>query len=367
MNHRHLSLLALTTLIAACTVTAGGGPEGDAPAPAQAGDGASAAPGSGNASSGDGTAAPGSDPEAGDGSIDGSVDRDGAAIADAATDGAVGTNDPCGAPSQCPDAVRPLNLQLWLRADTGVQCTNGRVAQWADQSTYGRHAVPAPARDGAGKALAPQCGVDTLNGRPVLTFTAPPVAPVTDGRPRYFGDETLSVDLAFLGQSDITVFAVEKRSTARAAQGILSLSGWTSGLYCKDVDNRYFELGYLYDYQYDARLFGERQGCVKTSALIRPFDAAAPAQLSVFTFDDAVGKEVFINGVSHVKGNGSDADKAGIVGFPKNGVIGRGTDASGDSRYTGVIAELIAFNAALTPAERTSVEAYLKRRWGLTY
>ncbi|MBN2308580.1 MAG: hypothetical protein JXR94_06385, partial [Candidatus Hydrogenedentes bacterium] len=69
--------------------------------------------------------------------------------------GSVGT-----AAAELPESDR---VQLWLRADRGVEQADGRVAAWRDQSGQGNDAVAEP---GSG----PGWSASALNGAPALVF-----------------------------------------------------------------------------------------------------------------------------------------------------------------------------------------------------
>lgn len=95
--------------------------------------------------------------------------------------------------------VASTRVQLWLTADVGVECANGEILAWADQSGKHRDAV-----HGAHKG--PQCPatLHALAGVNLPYFSAPgTVAP--------FNDETLDVGLGFLAGTEYTIFVVERR------------------------------------------------------------------------------------------------------------------------------------------------------------
>jgi hypothetical protein len=60
--------------------------------------------------------------------------------------------------------IPTAGLQLWLRADAGVDTLNGKVSRWHDQSGNGNDAVQANA------SRQPLLVPGTLNGKPVISF-----------------------------------------------------------------------------------------------------------------------------------------------------------------------------------------------------
>ncbi|OAM91858.1 hypothetical protein AW736_26520 [Termitidicoccus mucosus] len=77
-----------------------------------------------------------------------------------------------GAMMQSSAAPAPLapptdGLRLWLKADAGVVTgTDGKISQWTDQSGLNNHATQGSA------AYRPEVAAETLNGLPVVKFTA---------------------------------------------------------------------------------------------------------------------------------------------------------------------------------------------------
>jgi hypothetical protein len=96
----------------------------------------------------------------------------------------------------------------------------------------------------------------------------------------------------------------------------------------------------------------------------------------IFTPDTGIslfldGKQGKGDGSGAIKENGlgkldSVAPGTQPLGFLGRGLIGRGYERTGtpaDSRYKGVIAEVIVYNAALNEPDRKLLEAHLRDRW----
>ena len=268
-----------------------------------------------------------------------------------------------------PPSIRWSNVQLWLAADLNVACDAGRVTTWHDRSGHARDATP-------GAALGPRCGARTLGGLPVVTFTAPPSeAP--------YVDESLEVDLSFLLSAAYTIFIVERRALDRAVPdawflmgtqvsneaAIKANCGGNSG-----ITDTALQLGYFkqpVDGGFETYLFLDHT-CIGLAgtAMVPRVDGSTPAPPSVVTarLDPSDNRYLYVNGVKKLAGAvpctaGRCASSALLQAT--GGSIGRGlAKVLFDTRYLGDIAEVIAYDVSLGPADQASIESYLRAKWG---
>ena len=92
---------------------------------------------------------------------------------------------------------------LWLRADTGVTASGGRVARWLDQSGNGRNAAMST------RARQPQYVAEALNGQPILRFA---------------GAQSMSLDNVITLDS-FSIFIVGKNNASSSFSMILGPGG----------------------------------------------------------------------------------------------------------------------------------------------
>lgn len=309
-----------------------------------------------------------------DGSIstgDGSIGSDGGSNADG--DGGPDAG-PCPGETGCPALVGAGHLQLWLRGDKGMDCPVFRITTWHDQSTHGRDAIPVLNSDG-GAALAPQCGVDKINNLTVPTFTDP--IPSGGTASTASNDETLHVDLGFLKGHEFTVAIVHKQSTYLYSTGLLSFANPTHVSSCASgnpgpINAGAFWLGLTHDiYDGGNEQYGTSLECYGTY----PSTSSMAPQLVVYTFDNATGHHLFINSVeSALFTSVGDASAANLTGVTQDGgensVIGRLPPIPAfplNLRYKGNIAEIVAYDSALSAGDRFVVQTYLKTKWNLPF
>jgi hypothetical protein len=300
-------------------------------------------------------------------------------------DGSTPPNDACIGNPNCPTAVEASSLKLWLRGNVGVTCTAGRVEKWVDQSLSGNDGLPANFHNPPFNtvAVSPQCGTEKIDSHEVVTFTAPTQDAAS---PPLFIDETMTVNLGWLVNSDYTVFVVHRRKVdstfGLVAQDIgTDASGtWT----CHSSPGGYntpdlaFALGYqnlsggtnpLYHAQHcmvgDGRDFGS----------LTEFDASTFAsgttEVDEVVHATASGNQIYANG-SLLASTSTTNDKHDLEAFILNdaglqGYVGRASQDDFDTRYQGDIAEIVGYARALTDDERGQIEAYLKVQWALTF
>jgi hypothetical protein len=259
-----------------------------------------------------------------------------------------------------PPTVASSHLRLWLTAKTGITCTSGRVTNWADQSQNHDDALP------QNNQLGPQCQISAsphlLNGIDLPSFSAP----TANGN---IIDETLDVNLAFLANSNYTIFAVERR-WADYPTGYEFVLGTTVPLALEvtwpgcgpSSANKALAFGYVY--YNGGPQFTLDQVCNTLWATVvgsvLPPPPIAPSEETAL-FDVASGHKLWVSGFPVV----ANADTNPLA-YAGGGAIGRSVDqtpASTDPRFRGDIAEVIVYDAALSDSDRLTVEAYLKDFW----
>jgi hypothetical protein len=249
---------------------------------------------------------------------------------------------------------------------------SGHVTAWHDGSTHRDDAHPSGSQPG------PACGVHTLNNLAVANFTAPATtAPYVAG--------TLDVDLGFLANSEFTIFVVERRWSDRTSATPSFLLGTQSPAESElascdgNVWHRGLHLGYLWigppDVSAPTPAFVFDQSCEGVGygqvAEIPGADggAAGPADASVetMTFSSLSGFLVYRNGSLWLERTMA-TPYTGPLLSADGGSIGRALlQTTRDTRYVGDIAEIVAYSASLTTADRTAVEGYLQTKWGVVY
>jgi len=281
-----------------------------------------------------------------------------------------GDAGPCGAQTGCPAEIEPNNLQLWLSGDVGVDCPAHRVTTWHDRSTHGRNATPAMTVD-AGAVLGAECNEDTISNLPVASFTDPTPSP------NVFQDEVLQVDLSFLQGSDFTIAIVHKQTAYVLTGGLLIFDlppighcGSSTGVQNTGALELVIDhtdttgAGEVYHVSHD---------CPALDAQF-PGTASLAPELIEYTFDSVAGMRFFVNaneitssGMASMTGITQDGGQSSLIGRGSNWMTVNSTVTSVDTRYKGDIAEIVAYNAALTTADRQSLETYLKIKWVLAF
>jgi hypothetical protein len=252
-------------------------------------------------------------------------------------------------------SVAPSNLRLWLTADKGVSCVQGRVQRWADQST---HSDDATLRNGQ---LGPQCGSPTgphaVGGVALPYFSAPGSNNI---------DETLDVDLSFLAGASYTIFVVERRwadpSDNQFVLGTtLTNACQATAVTCTGPPDQALGIGYVY---YNGKPQISLDQFYDTLVMdVAPVPATPPAPLTLTTaiLDTTRGHELWINGV------GSSSTNTSTLTSAAGGAVGRamfnGLAPGADRRYRGDIAEVLVYDTALGSAPQAAVDAYLRSHW----
>jgi hypothetical protein len=281
------------------------------------------------------------------------------------------SNGRCALPLSGPAAS---TLKLWFTADRGLDCdAAGLATRWEDQSGRGDDAVPfnnATLADGGtiGVHTGPFCHAPghAINGIDVPYFSAP-----YDGPPYVNG--TFDVDLSFLGNSQFTIFIVERRwaTVFRAANAnVLSMFGTLmTPTEVQPDPNHMISLGYsnwaTYSDGGPCLQLAEDLAFFGVSNVAAPSDPGVPAPLSIDTFalGPAAGVVTYVNGVAQGSAGGAFEPLSG-PGLAL-GSIGRGARLNtADNRFDGDIAEVVVFATELGLDDRRTIEQYLEAHWG---
>lgn len=211
-------------------------------------------------------------------------------------------------------------------ADTGTGGANdgfsGLVHTWVDKSTSGYNVTSTIINE------QPQYGVDTLNGKNVLTF---------DG-----GDDKLLNGAASIPGNDFTAFVVFQRTTGVLRDAVFELGGGGSrnGIFVNDGGSgtiNYYQSGSFYS----------------------PVPAYTPGTYELVTVIQDVGN------LNLWRANNNQVSAATAARISTTGIY-VGDDSTSGDQLQGNIAELIIYDRDLTSDERRDVENYLASKWGLT-
>jgi hypothetical protein len=286
--------------------------------------------------------------------------NDATANSDSGTDAAPA--DPCkGENSGCPGLVNPSHLALWLRADTQLDCVGGHVATWRDLSGNGRDVSAATYPDGGAAAL-PECGVDTLKGHNVVSFTKP-----TETSQPILA-ETMAVDLGFMANASFTVMMVVKPTFASQTVplGLISADRTSAGTVICSGNGAYnngaldFTLGAFTDGGSVNGTYDQNANCPVYSV----FGAyPRPSYVVTYVFDTTKGHSFDIAENISFVGDGGTLDLTPVADLGlRPGFIGREANSDYDRRFQGDIAEIVVYDVALT-SEIAGLDDYFDIRW----
>jgi len=233
-----------------------------------------------------------------------------------------------------PPHVTPDELQLWLRADTGVTENQGSVSDWADQSGHKVHARQRQAN------LGPRRIAQALHGRPALRF---------DGERSY-----LSLPAGFNNFTDgLTAFVVARPAGSRARGALLLLAAGKQGedsaanRICIHPDHHGRRDRLHYTVKAGKRMVG--------SVVLRGGMLADRPQSLAVLHRPSGEVALFRNGIEAAGGS---------AGLPTNvlrthNLIGRDRDR----HFAGDVYEILLYNRALSENERLGVESYLFEKY----
>ncbi|AKF08963.1 hypothetical protein DB32_006112 [Sandaracinus amylolyticus] len=246
-------------------------------------------------------------------------------------------------------------VELWLRADRGVQTTRGgRVVRWGDQSGNASHADVIV--DGTGPvAITPSW----LAPRHALRF-----ARTGEWSAATEDVGVLAVDLSALAESaDTTVMIVATRSDVLTNDAhTLVLGSGTGAAQCREA----FAMGWT-----DVVWATITNGCEATHAVAWP--TGDPQILTGRVRSGFLG-------AGHQRSLLVDHAGTGAVGTsfapfldegPIDGRIGRGFGGSADTRFEGDVHEIVVFDHALEgdPDDATTelgmATSWLRRHWSI--
>jgi hypothetical protein len=321
---------------------AGGTPSSTAGANGAAG--ATANAGAGGATAGSGGATAGS----GGATVGAAGDHGDASVGDAGADAGLAL-----------PTVAPSHLQVWLTADRGLRCTSDEVTAWLDQSGRGRDAT-------RGTHKGPQCPqtLHALHGVNLPYFSSPGSSPP-------FNDETLDLDLAFLANTDYTIFVVERRWADRTAAsgGNEELIGTDAPAGASGCPSSGFQISLGYGFYDGYPALGYESLCYQPFTGTRGQAPATPAQPPAPATYDMLRLQQSAAASPTVWQNGSKINGGAASGGPATefagGSIGRAFSTASENRFQGDIAEVVAFDTALSDDEAQQMGAYFKQHWGL--
>ncbi len=222
-------------------------------------------------------------------------------------------------------SISNTNLKLWLASDSGVDTSGGKVTEWFDKSGNSNNAAQSTSAD------EPSYQTSVINSKPALSF---------DGTSTYL---TLpSATSIGIQNSNYEIFIVAKSSSSSlqfveggtAGNYELQLNG-SSGARFIPVGSNYLDEGNSNDY---------------TNGLAHIFELKAASSEGVIHVDGTAG--------GYVLSNTQNSDAGNLV-------IGRRGD--GSYYFNGDIAEIIIYNANLTPSQRLAIANYLSQKYNITY
>ncbi len=210
--------------------------------------------------------------------------------------------------------------------------SEGTISVWQDinpQTTTPNNATQSTNEN------KPRYILEGINNLPVVNF---------DG-----GYEHLIFDAVRMSGSNYTIFVVERRRSSKSENYFLSS-----------------EFAGTFN---DRPHFGYRSNSVVTFATYGydtdysvPSYSTPNATLHNFVFNSRIGRNYYRNGVL----NGGTCSSSPACTTPLDGyTMARIGLYHTSSAYEGDIGEIIIFNKALNNLERTSIEGYLKTKWGI--
>lgn len=294
--------------------------------------GASATAGKGGAGSGGSSAKGGSSgrPSTGGGSgsggIAGHAASGGAASGNGGSAGSTdmaGSNGVAGDGPVEPDIPKD-GLELWLRADQGIEGDGGRVATWRDSSSHGRDAIQTASN------YRPRLVEGALSGKPAVVF---------DGEDDFLKLEPLSVDFA----AGVSIFVALEQGAVDTCQAYFEASNGP------EIDDLHFGT-----YR-DALLFEVSDPYVND--LNYPVLVDAP-QVAVGLLDSAA--------LVHLRSNGNGAGE-GAAEIPLETIreqvfIGK-TLYANCGILKGTIGEILLYSRQVSDEELLQIEGYLQEKW----
>ena len=240
--------------------------------------------------------------------------------------------------------IPTAGLQLWLRADAGVDTLNGKVSRWHDQSGNGNDAIQ------TGASRQPLLMAGALNGNPVIRF---------DG---------VNDKLGFTGSILMTQFSLFLVINNHAGDPNNDGNVLTFGAN-RDFDHQWF-MGMWSQFGPDS--IGMATGYTNAIYAMLPHlgDHDQWRNLSIVTTGSIWNTTLRWDGKSaHMSPVGADY----AISVPMGDATGSGGGIGGaDGVPAGTllakcdVAEILAYNVALSDSVRKSIESYLATKYGLT-
>jgi len=228
--------------------------------------------------------------------------------------------------AEAAEFVMPYGVQLWLRADRGIETEDGKVTVWEDQSPAQNHAVS----ESGGR---PRSVPNAINGMPVVRFDGATTYLRVSHREELNTNSGLTVFVVYSHQSGFRL--MQKKDNASGSQddawfvmplGGLSVSG-------KLENGALFERGQMYHLQTD--VYDVNRG-----------------QIGIYSNGMLVAE---VADIMHQMSNSDDV----YIGK-------RHRPGSTEGHLDGDIAEIIIFNRTLSQGEREKVERYLQEKYGFS-
>ncbi len=215
-------------------------------------------------------------------------------------------------------------LALWMKADSGVNVTKGRVSSWQDLSGNGRHA------NQKHWEYSPLYLEQGLNNQPAL----------------YFSKSYLKTEGSFLVGKDYTIFVVHhyhrklKKNFLLTGGEALSNQGLSLGYHMGKASQNHGEN------KLDAHLYGHHTN---------------KATLMTFAQSARRGRRVFVN--DEMIGSGStEQDKEHLIALRHLAIGGYKTR---DHYFTGLIAEILIYDRSLSQDQITKIQNSLMGQYRL--
>lgn len=240
------------------------------------------------------------------------------------------------------------NLKLWLDASVASSITSsgGRVSQWNDQSAQGNNFVQATA------AYKPETAVATINGLNALRFN-------NASNSEKIGSNGAASVWAFMSNATgCTIFTVGKITTANTEwiMGTYDGSGGVAGA-----------IHYIEGTSTRTAFYCGGTPTIAVSNLSTSGSAGTTNPYSYTSVNDPANgtaanrSKMYLNSNSAVQNN--TATTSTVSGNPQTTLI-LGNVGVANSPYTGTIGEVIVYSGVLSGTDVSTVQAYLKTKWG---
>lgn len=235
------------------------------------------------------------------------------------------------------------NLVIWVESTSDKSFISGQAVDTptASQGTIstwnniGSQAfAPSPAQSGAA-SLYPRYMLNRINNLPVVNF---------DGT-----DDHLSFNGTFLANSDFTVFVVEQRKSNQAFNMFIGTNAV--------ANQKSFFMGYRTDTTFEIDFYNFNSYFIT----VPTFNSLSIPRLHSYRHG-SLGINYNMNGRSvNIGPCITTCVQSTHLLSNDNAAIGR----MNTNYFNGDIGEIIIFNRYVTDNERTSVETYLKNKWGI--